>query len=139
MVKLGWLSDVEPIEVQSVDEAMQIIRAVDEEYLQKDAITLQLTREDGGTMTVVLGAARWCLIWFPSDYDGIGSYHTVADGFDPTVDKIAPDPEVLTFYTYGHHSEVPLEYTVPKQQALQAIREFMSSPKRPLAVQWDLD
>jgi hypothetical protein len=90
-------------------------------------------------MMIVLGSPQSLLAWFPSDYDGLGSRHTVAEGFDPEVDHVQPDSEVITYFFFGHHSEAPVEYTIPKEKAFQAADSFLRSPGPPDCVRWDED
>ena len=138
IAKLSWKSDDEFVEVSSPDEALSVIRGVDVASRARP-IGLHVTRPDGENMMIILGSPRSCLVWFPSGYEGIGSQHTVAEVLDPDVDRIPPDPEVITYYFFGHHSEVPREHTVPKETAFQAVQRFLSSPGPPDCVRWEMD
>ncbi len=47
-------------------------------------------------MTAILYRERAGLGWFPSDYDGLGSFHTIQDDFDPDFDEIPETPYLIT-------------------------------------------
>jgi hypothetical protein len=139
IAKLSWKSNDDQVEARSLDEVLRIVREVDAECLTKRPIAMQIVRENGEMVMIVLGADRCCMDWFPNDYSGTGSYHTVAETFDPAIQRIPADPEVITYYFFGHHSEVPLECTVAKEEAFEAVREFIKSPGRPRSIRWALD
>ena len=138
IAQLGWKSDGERVDVRFPDEALRIIREVDAASRMKP-IGLHVTRPDGETIMVILGSDRSSLAWFPSGYDGIGSQHTIAEGFDPEHDRVPPNAEVISYFVFGHHSEVPMEYTVTKDKAFQAVGQFLSSPGPPDSVTWEMD
>ena len=139
MASLSWVSPDVQHKASSVDEALRVVLQVDAEHQGSKPIAMEVVRENGESMMAVLGAERCALNWFPKEYNGTGSYHTIAEGFDPDASRIGPKPEVITYFFYGHHSEVPLEYTVPKDDAFDAWREFVLRPGRPQSVRWDLD
>ncbi len=122
-------------------ETVAVLRKIASERTQEDAISVELGREDGGLMSAIVYRERACLIWFPIDYDRacVGSFHTVADGFDPEVDEISENPDLITSSCFGHHSEIPIEFTVPLDQAFEAVAEFCHSPDRPSVVSWEMD
>ena len=136
--KLSWLTEDEQVDVHSPDDALAAIRDVDEESRSRP-IALEVTRPDGEVMMIILGDDRSCLAWWPKDYKGMGSKHTVAEGFDPERDRIPSNPEVITYYFFGHHNEVPMQYTIPKEKAFQAVREFLLSPGPASCVRWEMD
>jgi hypothetical protein len=86
-----------------------------------------------------MAGPHWALVWFPENYQGVGSYHTLAETFDPDTDDLPEHPEVATYYIFGHHSEIPLEYTVACEEALQGVREFFVTAARPESLKWELD
>jgi hypothetical protein len=139
IAKLSWRSVEVEAEAHSAEDVIRVLHEVDAEYRGKQAIAMQVVRENGESMIIVLGTDHSCLGWWPKDYQGTGSYHTVAEGFDPDLDQVGPHPEVITYYVFGHHTEVPLEYTISKEQAFDAVREFVLSPGRPRSVRWDSD
>jgi hypothetical protein len=138
IAKLSWKSDDEFVEVESPEKALSIIRQVDDES-REQPISLDIARSDGEVMMIILGAARSCLAWFPGNYNGLGSLHTVSEGFEPGVDHVPPNPEVITYYYFGHHSESPMEYTISKEKAFQAVESFLSAPGPPDCVRWEKD
>ena len=90
-------------------------------------------------MVVIIAGTVWGLDWFPIEYNGVGSYHSVSPDIDPEVDNFLLDTSVATYYLCGHHGEIPLQFTVGEESALCAIREFFTSASLPTSIKWDLD
>lgn len=91
------------------------------------------------SITVIMAGPHWGLNWFPEHHQGVGSYHAVAEVFDPETDALPDTSEVATYFVFGHHSEIPLQYTIPEELAIVGIREFFGSPDRPPSLKWELD
>jgi hypothetical protein len=44
-----------------------------------------------------MAGPHWALVWFPENYQGVGSYHTLAEQFDPDIEDLPQHPEVATY------------------------------------------
>jgi hypothetical protein len=137
---IAWQkNDTERMEFSSVDDLLAELRKISVQTSAQRGIAAVLEKPSKQTMTVVMAGPHWGLNWFPENYNGCGSYHTIADTFDPDLNELPCHPDVATFYIFGHHSEIPLEHTISEEVALRGVREFLSATTRPTSLRWDLD
>lgn len=98
--------------------------------------TEELAKPNGQEMIVIVAGQHWGLNLFPEDYldrGCAGSHHTVA------ADSKSTSNEIVTYFVQGHHSECLASQTTGKDDAIQAIRQFLPSLQRPDCVQWNMD
>ena len=138
IAKMCWLTEDQLMDVHSPDEAAAKIADLDTSCREKP-MAVQITRPDLEVMMIIIGHDRFVCSWWPAGYKGTGSHHTVAEDFDPDVDKLPQNPEVLTYYLFGHHGEVPVQYAISKEAAILAVREFLMSPGLPRCLRWEMD
>jgi hypothetical protein len=132
-------SDREGVPISSVDDVLNELRAMSKQTTEQSGIAAVLDKPSNQEIIVIMAGSYWALDWFPENYQGVGSYHTVAETFDPDTDDVPQQPEVATYYIFGYHSEIPLEYTVPEEVALQGVREFFTTVARPTSLRWQID
>lgn len=132
-------TDKEGAPLSSLEDVLNELRAISRQTTRQNGIAAVLEKPSKQMLTVIMAGPHWALDWFPEDYQGVGSYHTVADTFDPDTDTLPQHPEVATFYIFGHHSEIPIEYTVSERDALLGVEEFFTTTSRPSALKWELD
>jgi len=135
-ITLCWQADRPTETLSSVDAVLDRLVKITADTTPDNGIATVLTKSTGQEMVVIAAGNRWCLDWFPEDYQDqgcVGSYHTVASpsGVDTE--------DIITYFIQGHHSECLAAHTVQKGEAIQAIRSFVSSPERPDCVEWEMD
>src|SRR5262245_40598728 len=112
-------TDREGAPISSVEELLNKLREISAETTKQSGIAAVLDKPSKQELIVIMAGPHWALVWFPENYQGVGSYHTVAEAFDPDTDDLPENPEVATYYIFGHHSVIPVEYTVSGEVALQ--------------------
>jgi hypothetical protein len=132
-------NDREGTPISSADDLLSALRAIASQTTQQSGIAAVLNKPSKQELIVIMAGPRWALDWFPENYKGVGSYHTVAETFDPETDELPEDLEVATYYIFGHHSEIPLEYTISEGDALRGVREFFETTAKPPSLRWGLD
>jgi Immunity protein Imm1 len=77
------------------------------------------------------------MLYFPSDYAGTGSLHSVGDPVARDRDDWSP---ALTFYYFTHHSEFPKWMAYRLLRCGKAVRSFVrSGGKLPSNIVWKED
>ncbi len=132
-------TDREDAPVSSLEDLLSELRAISRQTTIESGIAAVLDKPSKQELIVIMAGPHWALVWFPENYQGVGSYHTVAGTFDRDTEDLPQYPEVVTYYIFGHHSEIPLDYTVSEEAALQGVREFFTTSARPESLQWQLD
>lgn len=131
---LGWKKEQEEVPVGTVEDLFKILEELDREYSLQTPIGVYITCRDCATVLLVLGANRSFLHFFPKDYHGEGSLHST----DETLEQ--EKRETPFGYTiFSQAFEVPLRQTIPKAEALGAVREFVLSTEMPDSISWELD
>lgn len=115
------------------------LRGISGQTTKQSGIAAVLDKPSKQELIVIMAGPLWALNWFPEHYQGVGSYHTVAETFDPDTDDLPQHPEVATYYILGHHSEIPLAYLISEEDAVRGIREFFATAERPSSMKWQLD
>jgi Immunity protein Imm1 len=95
-------------------------------------------RAEGAEITFVVGdPTGTALVYFPPDYDGVGSLHSVADREAADADRWEPP---LVAYYFTHYSEFPRWSVVPYSLGQQALQEFLETPSEPpRSIMWEPD
>jgi hypothetical protein len=100
---------------------------------------------DGAELNVVVGdPSGTVLVYYPPNYDGVGSCHSVGNQAAIAVDSYAGraawnDPPLTAFY-FGHHTEFARWMVVDHGVAEAAARQFCDQPSEPpSAVVWEID
>jgi hypothetical protein len=127
------------VAISSLEELLREIRAISSQTTKQKGLAAVLDKPSGQELIVIMAGPHWALDWFPDDYKGLSSFHTVSDLFDSDTDELPQNPEVVTYYIFGHHCEIPLEYTVSEEAALLGVREFVKSSDRPASLKWQKD
>ncbi len=136
---MEWLRDGNAALIATEAELVARLKDIATDTSADDGIGVFLRKATDQEMTIIIAGEAWCLDWFPVGYDGLGSYHTLADDHSPDRESLPESPELLTYYLLGHHGEVPVQFCISEDQALDAIRQFLFTTEMPSAVRWDLD
>jgi len=93
-------------------------------------------RAEGAEVTFVVGdQSGTTLVYFPPDYDGVGSLHSVADREAADADRWEPP---LVAYYFTHYTEFPRWSVVPNSLGQQAVQEFLGAPSEPpRSIMWE--
>jgi hypothetical protein len=126
-------------QISSADDVASELSLIARQTTQQNGIAAVLNKPSNQELIVIMAGLHWALVWFPEDYQGVGSHHTVNEAFDPDTDELPLSPEVATYFIFGHHSEMPLEYTISEREALRGVREFFETTARPASLRWELD
>ena len=132
-------TDREGAPISSPEDLLSELRAISRQTTSQSGVAAVLDKPSKQELIVIMAGPYWALVWFPENYQGVGSHHTVAETFDPDADELPELHEVATYYIFGHHSEIPLEYTIPEADALRGVREFFDTTARPPSLKWELD
>ena len=137
---LKWKEDdADGTEIHLVEDLLSELRQISRQTTRLNGIAAVVDKPSLQELIVIMAGIHWALVWFPEGYDGIGSYHTVAEQFDPDTEVLPQNPEVATYYIFGHHSEIPLQYTIPEEDALRGVREFFDTSLNPPSLRWERD
>lgn len=135
---IEWKAGGNATPLATEDELVAMLKDIALGTTVDNGIGILIRKPIGQEMTVIIAGEAWSLDWFPVEYNGLGSHHTVADEYNPN--ELLPEkPEVLTYYLLGHHGEVPVPFAISEDKALDAIRQFLFTPEKPCAVHWNLD
>ena len=137
---LQWKEDdAKGTEIHAVEDLLSELRQISRQTTRLNGIAAVVDKPSLQELVVIMAGSHWALVWFPEGYEGIGSCHTIPETFDPDIDVLPEDPEVVTYFMFGHHSEIPLEYTISEDDALRGVQEFFDAITRPPSLKWELD
>jgi hypothetical protein len=93
---------------------------------------------EAAVITFVVGdQTGTTLVYFPPDYAGVDSLHSVADR--EAADANLWEPPLVAYY-FTHHSEFPRWSVVPHSLGRQALQEFLEKPSEPPpSITWEPD
>ena len=130
---VSWVANEPEAEFYTVGSLLAALREIHDTALRSHPVAVCVRRRSGAKLVVVLGANRSMLNFFPENYDGLGSKHS-ADLY------LAQDSqEILTYYYLTHHSEALLRDTVPRETALECVKEFVTTEGLPAVIHWEDD
>ena len=135
--KLAWREDSHHLVVDSALELKRALDEIDASAGEHFPIAV-LTARSGAELHIGLGhPTTSLLLWFPPDYEGSGSMHSVGDPAAAERDEWEPS---LTFFVFGHHSEFPKSSGVPKELARSVASSFLATGGQPSnEITWEPD
>ena len=134
MWTLNWDS-TNGLETSSVDEVIQKINELNQEYKDKQPIIIEIESDTKKSLTVGVGAIEGlsCLTYFPFS-DGLGSTHLISP------DKQGLNHgESIIFWLNSYNSEWAIEELVTYEEAMNEVLYFLRNDDIDADLNWKKD
>ena len=134
MWALNWDS-TNGLETSSVDEVIQKINELNQEYKDKQPIIIEIESDTRKSLTLGVGVIGGlsCLTYFPFP-DGLGSMHLIS------TDKLGLNHgESIIFWLNSYDSEWAIEDLVTYEEAMDEVLYFLQNNDIDADLNWEKD